>query len=39
VLSQRWAHSDRMFGMHIEQTQIAGAAIPSRRAAAVSTRG
>jgi preprotein translocase subunit SecD len=39
VLSQRWAHSDRMFGMHIEQTQIGGAAIPSRRAAAVSTRG
>jgi preprotein translocase subunit SecD len=39
LLSRSWAHSDRMFGMHIDQTQIGGAAVPSRRTAALGTRG
>ncbi len=40
LLSQSWAHSDRMFGMHIESTQIGGGAVPSRRpAVAATTRG
>lgn len=39
LLSQSWAHSDRLFGMHIEKNQIGGAAMPSRRPAVASTRG
>jgi preprotein translocase subunit SecD len=39
LLSQSWAHSDRMFGMHIEPTQIGGGSAPSRRPAVASTRG
>jgi preprotein translocase subunit SecD len=40
LLSQSWAHTDRMFGMHIEANQVGGAAVPSRRpAVAASTRG
>jgi preprotein translocase subunit SecD len=37
LLSRSWAHSDRMFGMHIEATQIGGGSVPSRRPA-VATR-
>ncbi len=37
LLSQSWAHSDRMFGMHIEATQIGGGSVPSRRPAVAST--
>ncbi|MBV9596115.1 MAG: protein translocase subunit SecD [Chloroflexi bacterium] len=39
LLSRSWAHSDRMFGMHIEATQIGGAAVPARRPAVASSRG
>jgi len=38
LLSRSWAHSDRMFGMHIEAAQMGGG-VPSRRAAVVGTRG
>ena len=39
LLSRGWAHSPRMFGMHIEPTQIGGVAAPARRPAIASTRG
>jgi preprotein translocase subunit SecD len=39
LLSRSWAHSDRMFGMHIDSTQFGGATAPSRRPAVVGTRG
>ena len=39
LLSRSWAHSDRLFGMHIEATQIGGAAVPARRPAVASSRG
>ena len=33
LLSQTWAHSARLFGMHIEPNQIGGVTAPSRRPA------
>ncbi len=38
LLSQSWAHSPRMFGMHIEPSQIGGVTTPSRRPAIAGTR-
>src|SRR5436190_5566941 len=38
LLSRSWAHSPRMFGMHIEPSQLAGATW-SRRPAIAGTRG
>jgi preprotein translocase subunit SecD len=38
LLSRSWAHSDRMFGMHLEATQIGGGSLPSRRPAVAGTR-
>jgi preprotein translocase subunit SecD len=38
LLSQSWAHSARLFGMHIAPNQVGGA-ISSRRTAIASTRG
>jgi preprotein translocase subunit SecD len=39
ILSQSWAHSPRLFGMHIAPNQIGGVAAPSRRPAVAGTRG
>lgn len=39
LLSQTWAHSPRLFGMHIAPNQIGGVTTPSRRPAVAGTRG
>jgi preprotein translocase subunit SecD len=39
LLSRSWAHSPRLFGMHIAPTQIGGVSTPSRRSFVPSTRG
>jgi preprotein translocase subunit SecD len=39
LLSQSWAHSPRLFGMHIEPNQIGGVTSPARRPAIAGTRG
>ena len=39
LLSQSWAHSPRLFGMHIDPNQIGGVTTPSRRPAVAGTRG
>jgi preprotein translocase subunit SecD len=39
LLSQSWAHSPRLFGMHIAPNQIGGVTAPSRRPAVAGTRG
>jgi preprotein translocase subunit SecD len=39
LLSQSWAHSPRLFGMHIAPHQIGGVTAPSRRPAVAGTRG
>jgi preprotein translocase subunit SecD len=39
LLSQSWAHSPRLFGMHIAPDQIGGVTTPSRRPAVAGTRG
>src|SRR5438067_12461913 len=39
LLSQSWAHSPRLFGMHIDPNQIGGVTPPSRRPAVAGTRG
>ncbi len=38
LLSQTWAHSARLFGMHIAPSQIGGVVAP-RRPAVAGTRG
>jgi preprotein translocase subunit SecD len=38
LLSQKWAHNPRMFGMRIDPSQIGGATGPARRAAVAGTR-
>jgi preprotein translocase subunit SecD len=39
LLSQSWAHSPRLFGMHIDPNQIGGVTPPSRRPVVAGTRG